>query len=257
MKIASITSVIIILIYTTFAFIDLYKRNKNSKLEKSTIVFGLFYYIFDSILISVSIFLIIIPVYLILKELFNTQKITDFIANFPLYFSSFLVGIFYLYRAIWFIPLLKGRFSAYKYFDIDYMKEIKNPGWKIPWPDFLSLIRFQYSFYLISLCFGWIGFFYKIQSITLSLLYFALFFIVDDWNIIASYSSANQGRILKWHKKLILGMNWIIFFLTIITYYSFIYAYLLLTIMLVILLIITVKNLSEYREINPENGNVA
>ncbi|MCB0409929.1 MAG: hypothetical protein KDD29_06890 [Flavobacteriales bacterium] len=180
-------------------------------------------------------------VYPILNLAFQTENLN--VAFFKEELSLGIIGI----RISSLILAVRCLINFVKLFSIIQKVEFKALKTKYEFEEFIKLKSkledssliikslVQYSFYLIVIISLWVFTISNKNSLSIQVLSWGLFFIIDDWNIIAAYYEQLKGRILRFQKWKIVffdillsillfysawdffSMDWLIIVITVVT----------------------------------------
>ena len=218
---------LLIVIFSFFLINNGFLKINSSYGEEKNIKLDFIKYLFVSFVLCTGIFL---SIYSILNAFYsiNNSSFNDFISHdnifgiLPIRIASIIIlynFLIYFYKnvleekivyfiIICLIPLkLKENYSKKSIF--------YNPYTIINFNDRETLYFSQISFYIINIAISEIAYINNIKSVYFSLLNIIILFIIDDFNIINSYSRGFSDTI-KWHVIRIFSANLLMFMSSII-----------------------------------------
>lgn len=231
----SLTLTIVIFFLFNNAFI---KKNSNNWHFRE-IDFNYFKYLFITLLLGLGTFFGFFSFFNGLHNLLN-RGISDWITKenllgiLPIRISSILL-LYYLLIYVY-NTVLSKRLSRFILLGVFPFRQIPDYTLPISFSNRETLFFTQISFYVINIALSEFFVIIGFKNIYLSILNFAILFILDDFKIINDYSNGLQ-RVMKWHYIRICFFNFIMLIVSILLLSSKEY-YLILLLYLVIFIIL-------------------
>lgn len=217
-------STIFSILFIALAFFKVIKNKKITSLSNKSIVFKIIVYILGLILMFVSIYILLfisafsiinLLLNLLSQPLYSLEFFKDFfmkelnngiiqlrVTSIMITFTAILnaLRIAYSSRQSQKINILSTNLFP-QYPEIENLKEV------VPINNLLVAQYLQYAFYTYILATLWTLNITENVSLWSRFAAFFIFFIIDDWIIIADYEIGLKGRIINTHSRKINGFN--------------------------------------------------